>query len=89
MFPERFSVSLGSGEALNESITGEKWPIKSERNARLLECVNIIRKLFKGETVTHHGRVTAENAKLYTLPQKLPLLYGAAVTMETAEWQTV
>jgi probable non-F420 flavinoid oxidoreductase len=86
MFPERFFVSLGSGEALNESITGEKWPIKSERNARLLECANIIRQLFKGETVTHHGRVTVEHAKLYTLPQKLPLLYGAAVTLETAEW---
>lgn len=86
MFPGRFSVSLGSGEALNESITGEKWPIKSERNARLLECANIIRQLFKGETVTHHGRVTVEHAKLYTLPQKLPMLYRAAVTLETAEW---
>jgi coenzyme F420-dependent glucose-6-phosphate dehydrogenase len=86
MFPERFWISLGSGEALNERITGEKWPTKPERNARLLECVEIMRRLFKGETVSHHGRVTVEDAKLYTLPNKIPPLYGAAVTKETAEW---
>jgi coenzyme F420-dependent glucose-6-phosphate dehydrogenase len=86
MFPGRFHVSLGSGEALNERITGEIWPIKSERNARLLECYEIIKRLFTGEMVTHHGRVIVENAKLYTLPKELPLLYGAAVTEETAEW---
>lgn len=86
MFPGRFHVSLGSGEALNERITGEIWPIKSERNARLLESANVIRELFTGKMVTHHGRVTVECAKLYTLPKQLPLLYGAAVTEETAEW---
>jgi probable non-F420 flavinoid oxidoreductase len=86
MFPERFWISLGSGEAINESITGERWPIKQERNERLLECYHIIKSLLKGETVTHHGRVVVEQAKLYTLPRKMPLLIGAAVTAETAEW---
>lgn len=86
MFPGKFWISLGSGEALNESITGEKWPIKQERNERLLECATVIRKLLAGETVTHHGRVTVENAKLYTLPKITPLLIGAAVTEETAHW---
>ncbi|TDH23523.1 TIGR03885 family FMN-dependent LLM class oxidoreductase [Segetibacter sp. 3557_3] len=86
MFPERFWISLGSGEALNERITGEKYPMKAERNERLLECYQVIQRLFKGETVTHHGRITVENAKLYTLPAKLPPVYGAAVTKETAAW---
>jgi coenzyme F420-dependent glucose-6-phosphate dehydrogenase len=86
MFPERFWVSVGSGEALNERITGEKWPAKPERNARLLECVEIIRKLLKGETVTHRGSVLVEEAKLYTRPAKPPLIIGAAVTTETARW---
>ncbi|GEO11589.1 TIGR03885 family FMN-dependent LLM class oxidoreductase [Segetibacter aerophilus] len=86
MFPGRFHISLGSGEALNERITGEIWPIKSERNARLREAVDVIRDLFTGKEVTRHGRVTVECAKLYTLPSPLPLLYGAAVTEETAEW---
>ena len=86
MFPNRFWVSLGSGEALNERITGEHWPPKAERNARLKECVDIIRALWAGETVTHYGRVRVEEAKLYTRPE-IPLrVIGAAVTTQTAEW---
>jgi len=86
MFPERFWLALGSGEALNERITGEKYPIKSERNERLLECHNVIQQLLKGETVTHFGRITVEHAKLYTLPEVAPKVIGAAVTKETAAW---
>lgn len=86
MFPGRFWVSLGSGEALNERITGEKWPDKKERNERLYECYHVMKRLLAGETVTHHGLITVENARLYTLPEKPPLLLGAAVTKETAAW---
>lgn len=86
MFPDRFWMALGSGEAMNEKITGEKWPSKPLRNQRLYECYYIIKKLFAGETVNHYGHVTVEDAKLYTLPQKLPLLIGAAVTKDTAAW---
>src|SRR5688572_28458320 len=49
MFPERFWVALGSGEAMNEHITGNQWPLKATRNARLKECVDIIRALLGGE----------------------------------------
>jgi coenzyme F420-dependent glucose-6-phosphate dehydrogenase len=31
MYPDRFWFAVGSGEALNEHITGERWPVKSER----------------------------------------------------------
>lgn len=86
MFPDRFWISLGSGEALNERITGEKWPIKSERNERLKECATIIKRLLDGEKVTHHGHTTTEEARLYTLAEKKPLILGAAVTAATAEW---
>src|ERR687893_926475 len=34
MFPDRFWVALGTGEASNERITGARWPNKAERNAR-------------------------------------------------------
>lgn len=37
MFPGRFWTAFGSGEALNEHVTGEPWPSKDERNARLDE----------------------------------------------------
>jgi probable non-F420 flavinoid oxidoreductase len=85
MFPGRFWLALGSGQRLNEDITGLAWPEKAERDARLHECADIIRALLAGETVSHHGRVTVVDAKLYSRPsQPVPLL-GAAVTEATAE----
>ncbi|MCZ3364561.1 MULTISPECIES: TIGR03885 family FMN-dependent LLM class oxidoreductase [Methanobacterium] len=86
MYPERFWIAVGSGQLLNESITGDKWPPKSIRNERLKESAKIIRKLWAGETVTHYGHVTVEGAKLYTRPENPPPLIGAAITPETAEW---
>lgn len=84
MFPGRLWLSLGTGEAINEAITGEYWPEKAERNARLRECVDIVRALFEGETVTHRGRVTVIEAKLYSRPVVPVPLLGAAVTPATA-----
>lgn len=86
MFPGRFRLELGSGEAISEAITGEAWPDKAERNARLAECVAIIRALLAGETVTHRGRVSTIEARLYTRPGQAVPLFGAAVTVETARW---
>jgi coenzyme F420-dependent glucose-6-phosphate dehydrogenase len=86
LFPGRFQVALGSGEALNERVTGEPWPSKPERHARLRECVDIMRALWAGETVTHDGRVRVERGRLYTRPAVPPRLFGAAVTAETARW---
>ena len=85
LFPGRLWVALGSGEASNEHITGQRWPTKSERNARLRECVDVIRA-FAGETVEHHGHVTVDRARLWTLPEEPPRLIGAAVSPETARW---
>ena len=86
MFPGRFWVALGSGEALNEHITGARWPAKQARNDRLLECVEVIRALFAGETVSHRGLVTVDRAKLWSRPVVPPSLLGAAVSPETAGW---
>ncbi|MGN6646013.1 MAG: TIGR03885 family FMN-dependent LLM class oxidoreductase [Cytophaga sp.] len=86
MYPERLEVALGSGEALNEHITGTPWPHKQARNQRLLECADVIRRLLKGETVNHFGLVKVHEAKLYTLPEKAPGLMCAALSAETAQW---
>jgi coenzyme F420-dependent glucose-6-phosphate dehydrogenase len=86
MFPGRLWLTLGSGQRLNEDLTGIAWPEKAERNARLQECAEIIRALLRGETVSHHGRVTLVDGRLYTLPKTPPLLLGAAVTEATAEF---
>lgn len=86
MYPGRLWMTLASGQLLNEGIAGVNWPAKDERNAHLKECVDVIRALWAGETVTHRGRVTVEEAKLYTLPAEPPLVIGAAVSTATARW---
>ncbi|NLE29879.1 MAG: TIGR03885 family FMN-dependent LLM class oxidoreductase [Phycisphaerae bacterium] len=86
MFPGRFWLAAGSGELLNEGITGERWPSKSERHDRLLECVEIMRDLWAGRTVNHRGWVKVQQARLYSRPTIPPKLFGAAITAETARW---
>jgi probable non-F420 flavinoid oxidoreductase len=86
MFPERLWVCLGTGEASNEHVTGDRWPPKPLRNARLAECVAVIRALLAGEEVTHDGLVRVDRARLWTRPAVPPPLLGAAVTEETARW---
>lgn len=85
MFGERFWFALGSGERLNEDITGMPWPTKAERNAKLTECASVIRGLLRGERITHRGSVTIVDAEIYSRPAQPPLLFGAAVTPASAE----
>jgi len=86
MYPGRFWAALGTGEYSNEHITGEAWPRKDVRNARLRECVDVIRALLAGAEVTHDGLVTVDRARLWTRPAQAPALVGAAVSVETARW---
>jgi G6PDH family F420-dependent oxidoreductase len=84
LFPGRFWAALGSGEAVNEHVTGDRWPDKATRDARLLECVAVMRALLAGEEVTHDGLVRVDRAQLWSLPQQVPDLLGAAVSEQTA-----
>ncbi|MEU8204040.1 TIGR03885 family FMN-dependent LLM class oxidoreductase [Streptosporangium sp. NPDC049046] len=86
MFPERFWAALGTGEASNEHITGDRWPRKELRTRRLRECVDIIRAMLAGEEVSHDGLVTVDRARLWTRPEVPPKLVGAAVSVDTARW---
>jgi probable non-F420 flavinoid oxidoreductase len=86
MFPGRLTVALGSGEASNEHVTGDRWPDKPTRNARLRECVDVIRALLRGEEVSADGLVRVDRAKLWTLPRAPVPLIGAALSVETAAW---
>lgn len=78
MYPDRFWLAVGTGEALNEHITGEPWPAKPARMARLRESVAVMRALFAGEMVNHVGWVKVHGAKLYSRPEHPPLILGAA-----------
>lgn len=86
LFPGRFWLAAGSGEALNEAITGEPWPDKSQRNQRLQEAVAAMRALWRGEEVSWEGAIEMKKAQLYTLPPEPPLLLAAALTEATARW---
>jgi len=67
----RFRLGVGTGEALNEHIFGDAWPEADVRLEMLEEAVEIMRRLWKGGFVSHHGKhYTVENARVYTLPEK-------------------
>lgn len=87
LFPKRFPwMAVGSGQAMNEHITGERWPSKSERNARLKAAVDIIRDLWAGCLVSRERPIKVDEARLHTLPAELPRIVAGALSPATAEW---
>lgn len=67
----RFRLGVGSGEALNEHVLGHVWPPAHIRLEMLEESIQVMRRLFTGEEVNHHGtHYTVENARLYTVPDE-------------------
>jgi probable non-F420 flavinoid oxidoreductase len=90
MFPGRFWAALGSGEAVNEHVTGDPWPDKASRDQRLRECVEVIRDLLAGERVSVDGHVRVHDARVWSRPSSPPPLLAAAVSPHTAssaaEW---
>ena len=78
MFPGRFWLGLGAGEALNEHVIGGVWPEIGVRSSMLFESIEIISKLFSGNVVKHKGEYfTLESAKLYTRPEQPVPIYVA------------
>ena len=75
----RFELGVGTGEQLNEHIFGDSWPAADVRRAQLAEAVEVMRMLWSGEEVEHHGRYyNVELARLYTRPeQPIPVLVSA------------
>lgn len=79
MMPGRFFLGVGTGENLNEHVVGEGWPVYDVRIEMLEEAVDIIRTLWKGETVTYWGDYfVVEDARLFTLPDEAPPIMVAA-----------
>lgn len=86
MMPGRFYLGVGTGENLNEHILGDHWPAYDQRAEMLEEAVDVIRMLWEGESVTYYGNYyTVENARIYTLPDKLPPIMVAAAGEKSAE----
>ena len=83
MMPGRFFLGVGTGENLNEHVTGAKWPPVDVRREMLEEAVAVMRLLWRGDVQSHRGsHYTVEAARLYTLPPKPPPIVVAAERRE-------
>ena len=86
LLPGRFFLGVGTGENLNEHVTGARWPAPDERLEMLEDAVAAIRELWQGGYTTHRGKhYTVEQARLYTLPDEPPPLVVAAAQENAAE----
>jgi G6PDH family F420-dependent oxidoreductase len=76
MLDGRFTLGVGSGEALNEHILGDRWPEASERLEMLEEAVDVMRELWTGKAISHRGtHYRVEHARIYTLPDTPPPVF--------------
>jgi G6PDH family F420-dependent oxidoreductase len=90
MYPGRFWLGLGSGEALNEHITGEYWPEAPERINRMFEAVEIITKLFSASAAGKDTKFSGqhfklESTRLWTMPEQAPEVLVATAGPVTAK----
>lgn len=71
MSDRRLTLALGSGERLNEHVTGQPFPAIDLRLEMLSEAIDIIRSLQSGDYITHRGaHFTAEDVRLFDLPDE-------------------
>jgi coenzyme F420-dependent glucose-6-phosphate dehydrogenase len=86
LMPGRFFLGVGTGENLNEHVLGDRWPAPAERLEMLEEAIELMRKLWKGETTTIRGKhYTVENLRIYSLPDEPPDIAVAAAQPKAAE----
>jgi G6PDH family F420-dependent oxidoreductase len=82
MYPGRFLLGIGTGEAVNEAPFFEQgWPRWAERKDRLLEAAELIRKLWSSESYfDFEGKYfPAKQIFLYTKPKTKMKIYFSAV----------
>ena len=81
----RFTLGVGTGEALNEHVVTDVWPPTDVRLEMLEEAVDVMRRLWSGETVHHQGmHYRVAEATLYTRPDEPPPVYVSAYGTKAA-----
>lgn len=75
----RFILGVGTGENINEGPLGYQFPAYAERNSRMTESLEIMRRLLDGEKLTYPGEFyETDRAKLYSPPfGPVPILLAA------------
>ncbi len=90
MYPGRHWLGIGSGEAIDEHVTGAYWPETAERINRMFEAIDVIKKLFTaslaGRDTKHSGaHFTLESTRLWTMPEAAPEILVATSGPVTAK----
>lgn len=86
MLEGRFFLGVGTGEELNEHVTGARWPGPQERLEMLEEAIGILRLLWQGGYQSHYGKhYTVEQARIFTLPDEPPPIAVAASQPQAAQ----
>jgi G6PDH family F420-dependent oxidoreductase len=82
----RFFLGVGTGEELNEHVTGARWPGPQERLEMLEEAIEVLRLLWQGGYQSHYGtHYSVEQARIFTLPDEPPPIAVAAAQPNAAE----
>jgi len=86
MYPGRFRLSVGTGEAVNEARFSMGWPSLKERTERLVEGLDLIKELWASdEFVKHDGKYFPMNdVFLYTKPKQPPPIYFSCLGPKSA-----
>jgi coenzyme F420-dependent glucose-6-phosphate dehydrogenase len=86
LMPGRFFLGVGSGESLNEHITGQAWPPADRRQDMLEEAVQVLRLLHEGGERSHYGKFfQVHDARIYNLPETPVPIYMAAAGEQAAK----
>jgi G6PDH family F420-dependent oxidoreductase len=76
----KFTLGVGTGEALDEHILGGPAPGAEEGLAMLEEAVEVIRELLSGQLITHRGRhYTVETTRLHSVPDVPPAVFMSGI----------
>lgn len=81
MYPGRFVLTVGTGEAMNEVPFFERWPAWNERMERLVEGIQLIRKMWESKNFfDFDGKYFKVNqVYLYTRPRTNLKIYVSGV----------
>jgi len=83
----RFTLGIGTGEALNEHVLGDVWPTVDIRLEMIEEAVEVMRRLWtEDDFVSHHGKhYTVDTARIYTKPDSALPIYMSGFGPEATD----
>jgi coenzyme F420-dependent glucose-6-phosphate dehydrogenase len=77
LFGHRVILGVGTGEAMNEVPLGFPWPKYPERRDRLIEAIEIMKKLWEGDFVDFDGKYYKLKAANAYMKADVPIFMSA------------